>query len=81
MKKSKLPSAETVGLNSGNDVLILAPRFSTLTIVEAVMIFSFCATSFSEVSKEGCAFKMFIEKTRRINTVSLFKGQDLKPVK
>ena len=40
-KHVKFPSAETVGLSSGNAVLMLGPRFSARMIVEAIMTFSF----------------------------------------
>jgi len=42
IKNNRFPSADTVGRNSAKAVLILAPKFSTLMIVDAVIIFSFC---------------------------------------
>lgn len=45
-----LPSAETVGLSSGCSVLIFGPRFSIFTMVDAVMMFSFCGFSSPRVS-------------------------------
>jgi len=41
MKNRRFPSADTVGLNSARGVLMFGPRFSVLTMVEAVMTFSF----------------------------------------
>src|SRR5574337_76287 len=77
MKNNKLPSAEIVGLSSGKSVLIFAPKFSTLITVDGFMMFSFCATSFPEVSN-GCAFARRILKRKRRSKVSFFKGQDLR---
>lgn len=57
MKNNRLPSAEMVGLNSGKLVLMFGPRFSTLTMVDGLMIFSFCETILIEVSSDGCAIE------------------------
>jgi hypothetical protein len=76
MKKSKLPSAEIVGLSSGNVVLMLAPKFSTFTMVEALIMFSFCAINFPVESSDGCARDKRLQNKKRRIKVS-FKGQDL----
>jgi hypothetical protein len=78
MKKSKLPSAEIVGLSSGNDVLMLAPKFSTFTMVDGFIMFSFCAINFPVVSSEGCAWDKRLQNKKRRSKVSFFKGQDLR---
>ena len=53
MKKRWLPSAEIVGLSSGNSEFIFQPRFSILMMVPSLIIFSFWAISFSSVSFGG----------------------------
>ena len=55
MKNNKLPSADTVGRNSGSLVLMLGPRFSILITVSALITFSFCAINGPVVSLEGWA--------------------------
>lgn len=77
MKNNKLPSAEIVGLNSGNEVLIFGPKFSTLTMVEGLMMFSFCAINFEAVSSDGCASDKRMQNKKRRSKVSFFKGSDL----
>jgi len=53
MKNSRLPSAETVGRNSGRSELTVNPRFSIFMIVEVLIIFSVFSTSLP-VSAEYC---------------------------
>ncbi len=53
MKNRSVPSAETVGLNSGYFELTFGPRFSILMIVAAVIIFSFCAFKVPVVSPDA----------------------------
>ena len=45
MKNKRLPSADTVGRNSGYIVFTVFPKFSIFRMVPAVMIFSFCGIS------------------------------------
>ena len=52
MKNNRSPSADIVGLNSASGVLISGPRFSSLMMVEEVMIFSFCGIRWA-VSTDG----------------------------
>jgi hypothetical protein len=77
IKNKRLPSAEMVGLNSDRAVLMLAPKFSTLTIVVALIIFSFCETNFPTVSIDVCALDTKAKEERSRSKVSFFKGQDL----
>ena len=63
-----------VGLNSGKEVFMLAPKFSTLTIVEDVIIFSFCGINFSAVSALGCALAQKNQRIKSVNAVCFFKG-------
>ena len=75
MKKSISPSAETVGLSSGKSELMLIPRFSTLIMVEEVMIFSFCCFR-APVSCKGCA-KELTNSRRAKGKMNFFKRSDL----
>ena len=77
IKKSILPSAEIVGLNSGSCVLIFSPRFSILMIVSEVMIFSFCGFNAPNVSEEGWANTCWTQVINEAIIISFFKGVDL----
>lgn len=55
IKKRRFPSAEMVGLSSGRSELMLTPRFSTLTMVDAVMMLAAWGTNATEESKDVCA--------------------------
>ena len=76
MKKRILPSADTVGLNSGYCVFIFGPRFSILITVSALITFSFCGISAAEVSWEGCEIAAVIQLNRIKKRVALFKAVD-----
>src|SRR5947207_13982709 len=62
IKNNKFPSADTVGLSSANEVLMLGPTFSIFMIVEAVMTFSFCALSLEVSTAGGWAARMWVTK-------------------
>ncbi len=59
-RHNKLPSAEMVGLSSGNSEFILIPKFSILIIVDEVMMFSFCCFK-APVSLEGWALAKCVQ--------------------
>jgi hypothetical protein len=77
IKKRILPSAETVGLNSGSGVLILVPRFSILMIVSAVMIFSFWGFKAPRVSLSGWPNRSGKRNDRNSMQTEFFKRMDL----
>ena len=72
MKKSLLPSGDIVGLNSGNSLFILRPRFSTLMIVADVITFSFCGISGAVESTAGDARSAVNVSNVLINKQSFF---------
>lgn len=75
MKNKRLPSAETVGRSSASFELMLNPRFSILIIVEAVIIFSFCAIK--PVSLDGWAGTMYTMAHKMVAKRIFFMGLDL----
>ena len=77
MKNRVLPSADTVGLNSARSELILIPKFSILSIVEAVIILSFWG--FNKVSLEGWALALYAHARVIRKGVSLFTKLGLLP--
>ena len=77
IKNSRLPSADMVGLSSGKSELILMPRFSILTIVEAVMMLAAWGTNAIELSKAVCdtivcAYKYTISVTMVFFTYRIY---------
>ncbi len=74
MKNNKLPSAEMVGRNSARSELILNPKFSILIMVEAVIMFSFCAIKVAEVSLVNWPVADSMQTNRMKTQMAFFIG-------
>ena len=73
-----LPSADTVGLNSGRSEFILPPRFSILRMVSASMILFFLAISFPTLSMDDCAGVLQYKNEERVKSeITFFNVLDL----